>query len=203
MTAADDARRARRGDRRGRFASCSCGTAMCSGWHFPGGGVEVGETFVDALARELEEEACVAVDRARRSCTAFFSTEASSRRDHVAVYVIRDFAVLGERAPDREIEEARFFPRAPARGNDRGHAGADSPRFSTPHPCPSHLVRTIAAQAAPNLRAAFHSRCSDLKAIETRRTLDVNESVSARGRFIPSRGLFRPARLRVDRANAG
>jgi hypothetical protein len=26
--------------------------------------------------------------------------------------VIRDFAVLGERAPDREIAEARFFPRA-------------------------------------------------------------------------------------------
>lgn len=29
----------------------------------------------------------------------------------MAVYVIRNFAVLGERAPDREIAEARFFPR--------------------------------------------------------------------------------------------
>ena len=33
-----------------------------SGWHFPGGGVEVGDTFVQSLTRELEEEACIAID---------------------------------------------------------------------------------------------------------------------------------------------
>ena len=41
----------------------------------------------------------------------FFNTQ-SSRRDHVAVYVVRSFRVLGERAPDWEIAEARFFPRS-------------------------------------------------------------------------------------------
>jgi ADP-ribose pyrophosphatase YjhB (NUDIX family) len=82
-----------------------------SGWHFPGGGVEVGESCFDALERELAEEACVAV-RGEPALHGLFFNERSSRRDHVAVYVIRDFAVLGERKPDREIAEARFFHRS-------------------------------------------------------------------------------------------
>ena len=40
----------------------------------------------------------------------FFNTQ-TSRRDHVAAYVVRNFRVLGERTPDWEIAEARFFPR--------------------------------------------------------------------------------------------
>src|SRR5271166_4329099 len=85
--------------------------AYISGWHFPGGGVEVGETCLDALARELEEEAGVAIEGAPALHGLFFNAK-PSRRDHVAVYVIRDFAVLGERKPDWEIEEARFFLRS-------------------------------------------------------------------------------------------
>ena len=81
-----------------------------AGWHFPGGGVEAGETCVEALARELEEEAKVAIRSPPVLHSLFFNATAS-RRDHVAVYVVRDFAVLGDRAPDREIAEARFFPR--------------------------------------------------------------------------------------------
>jgi hypothetical protein len=46
-----------------------------------------------------------------RFCTAFFNAKLL-RRDHVAVYVIREFAILGGRAPDWEISEARFFPRS-------------------------------------------------------------------------------------------
>jgi ADP-ribose pyrophosphatase YjhB (NUDIX family) len=80
-----------------------------SGWHFPGGGVEVGETCSQALARELEEEARVALIGPPVLHGLFFNAK-PSRRDHVAVYVIRNFVVLGERTPDREIEEARFFP---------------------------------------------------------------------------------------------
>ena len=70
-----------------------------SGWHFPGGGVEVGETFVESLTRELEEEARIAIDGPPVLHGLFFNTQ-TSRRDHVAVYVVRSFRVLGERAPD-------------------------------------------------------------------------------------------------------
>lgn len=81
-----------------------------AGWHFPGGGVETGEPCVEALRRELAEEACVAISGEAVLHGLFFNGNVS-RRDHVAVYVIRDFTVFGERKPDHEIVEARFFPR--------------------------------------------------------------------------------------------
>jgi len=81
-----------------------------SGWHLPGGGVEVGETCAQALSRELDEEARVLVEGPPILHGIFLNAK-PSRRDHVAVYVVRHFSVRGDRAPDHEIEEARFFAR--------------------------------------------------------------------------------------------
>ena len=81
-----------------------------SGWHFPGGGVEVGETCVESVTRELEEEACIALEGPPVLHGLFFNIQ-TSKRDHVAAYVVRNFRVLGERTPNWEIREARFFPR--------------------------------------------------------------------------------------------
>jgi ADP-ribose pyrophosphatase YjhB (NUDIX family) len=82
-----------------------------SGWHFPGGGVEVGETCLESLTRELKEEAHIEVGAPPVLHGIFFNNQ-TSRRDHVAAYVVRSFRVLGERVPDWEIVEARFFPRS-------------------------------------------------------------------------------------------
>ena len=79
------------------------------GWHLPGGGVETGETALEALERELHEEACIAMDEPPALFGVFFNRKIS-RRDHVLVYVIRRFTVLEVKRPDREIAEAGFFP---------------------------------------------------------------------------------------------
>ena len=79
-----------------------------SGWHLPGGGVEVGETFRDALCRELAEEGQIELLAEPRLHGIFFNRHVS-RRDHVAVYVVRDFRQDGLPAPNREIAACGFF----------------------------------------------------------------------------------------------
>jgi 8-oxo-dGTP pyrophosphatase MutT (NUDIX family) len=78
------------------------------GWHLPGGGVEVGETLLETLAKELREEACIRLTAEPVLHGVFFNRMAS-RRDHVAVYVARDFLVESVKQPDREIAEAGWF----------------------------------------------------------------------------------------------
>jgi ADP-ribose pyrophosphatase YjhB (NUDIX family) len=77
------------------------------GWTLPGGGVERGETAVEALARELQEEASITVKGAPK-LLGVYSHEREFRGDHVIVYLIKDFEP-GTFAPNFEIVEARFF----------------------------------------------------------------------------------------------
>jgi ADP-ribose pyrophosphatase YjhB (NUDIX family) len=80
------------------------------GWHLPGGGVETGETIQEALARELVEEGNIKLTAAPRLYAVYFNKRVS-RRDHVALFVVRDFVQEAPPRPNREIVEHGFFAR--------------------------------------------------------------------------------------------
>jgi ADP-ribose pyrophosphatase YjhB (NUDIX family) len=79
-----------------------------AGWHLPGGGVEVGETFSDALRRELAEEGRIEL-LGDPVLHGIFLNSHVSRRDHVAVYLIRHFRQDRLPEPNREIVACGFF----------------------------------------------------------------------------------------------
>lgn len=79
-----------------------------SGWHLPGGGVEAGETVAAALARELAEEGNITVTAPPALHGVFFNAK-SSRRDHVAVFVVREFRQDSAPQRNREIVDHGFF----------------------------------------------------------------------------------------------
>jgi ADP-ribose pyrophosphatase YjhB (NUDIX family) len=79
------------------------------GWHLPGGGVETGETLLEALARELAEEGNIRLDAMPQLYGVYFNKRVS-RRDHVALFIVRDFRQDGEPRPTHEIVGHGFFP---------------------------------------------------------------------------------------------
>ncbi|MBI5110377.1 MAG: NUDIX domain-containing protein [Rhodovulum sp.] len=80
-----------------------------SGWYLPGGGVEIGETLGEALVRELSEEGNLHLTGAATLHGVYLNARVS-RRDHVALFVVRDFVQPAPPRPNREIVAAGFFP---------------------------------------------------------------------------------------------
>jgi 8-oxo-dGTP pyrophosphatase MutT (NUDIX family) len=79
------------------------------GWQLPGGGVEPGETLAEALSRELLEEGNIEILEPPKFHGLFFNSRVS-RRDHVALFVVRAFCQQSAPKPNHEIAANGFFP---------------------------------------------------------------------------------------------
>jgi ADP-ribose pyrophosphatase YjhB (NUDIX family) len=71
-------------------------------------GVEAGETLSEALARELQEEGNIEMTAPPQLHSVFFNSR-DSRRDHVALFVVRAFRQFAAPVPGREIVGHGFF----------------------------------------------------------------------------------------------
>ena len=79
-----------------------------AGWHLPGGGVERGETLLAALERELSEEGNIEATEPPLLHAVYYNRRAT-RRDHVALYVVRSFRQTAPPQPNNEIAAHGFF----------------------------------------------------------------------------------------------
>jgi len=79
-----------------------------AGWHLPGGGVETGESMITALRRELQEEGNIEIT-GQPVLHGLFHNVSASRRDHVAVFIVRDYRQDTPPQPNHEIVGHGFF----------------------------------------------------------------------------------------------
>ena len=78
------------------------------GWQLPGGGVEPGETMLEALTRELAEEGNIELT-APPVLKSIHHNRHASRRDHVGVYLVTGYVQTAPKVADREIKASGFF----------------------------------------------------------------------------------------------
>jgi ADP-ribose pyrophosphatase YjhB (NUDIX family) len=80
------------------------------GWHFPGGGVEPGESAEQGARRELGEESGYRLT-GRPVLFGLYHNAHTTNRDHVAFYLGREFEAARTFTGDLEIAEVGWFNR--------------------------------------------------------------------------------------------
>ncbi|HEV7276756.1 MAG TPA: NUDIX domain-containing protein [Devosiaceae bacterium] len=80
------------------------------GWQFPGGGVEPGEAAEFSAARELEEESGYRVRGSMSLFGLYHNVNSTTNRDHVALYLGREFEQVRAFSANAEIAESGWFP---------------------------------------------------------------------------------------------
>jgi 8-oxo-dGTP pyrophosphatase MutT (NUDIX family) len=79
------------------------------GWQFCGGGVEPGESCELAASREMVEETGYRPTGPMRLFGLYHNTSRLTNRDHVALFLCRDFELVTAFRPNHEIAEAGWF----------------------------------------------------------------------------------------------
>lgn len=80
------------------------------GWHFPGGGVEHGETALEAALRELAEEGA-ASPRGIMEMFGVYANAPTFPNDHVILFRAPEIETLPIKPDPKEIADYGFFPR--------------------------------------------------------------------------------------------
>ncbi|MFV1990100.1 MAG: NUDIX domain-containing protein [Acidimicrobiales bacterium] len=77
------------------------------GWFLPGGGIKVGESLVEGMARELLEETGIQASSRPHRIQGVYSSFAEHKSDHIIVFVVTDWK--GKLSHSSEIAEVRFI----------------------------------------------------------------------------------------------
>jgi ADP-ribose pyrophosphatase YjhB (NUDIX family) len=80
------------------------------GYWLPGGGVERGESLLQALGRELKEEGNIEFSEDAAHLRSVYLNREVCSFDHVALFVVREFKMIAPFRPNWEIAESSFFP---------------------------------------------------------------------------------------------
>jgi ADP-ribose pyrophosphatase YjhB (NUDIX family) len=78
------------------------------GWHLPGGGIGVGESAQEAVIREVHEETGYMLAQ-RPELICISQCKDTSKRDHVALFLIEGFFKKKQEFSSFEISDAKFY----------------------------------------------------------------------------------------------